>query len=658
MIKKKLKDRWRALSALAGKKNSYQYSVDSIFFDRPIGRQPAPPGSHVHMGTSFTKKNFVFFSLAFLMVFSVIFFRLGFLQIGRGEDYLARARANREKRVPIMSERGQILDRWGRQLTDNIPNFSLVLRPTELPREERALAGLVAKLSELTQSEAGNIESIIREYASYPYNSITILDNLYYEQALSVQIKAADLPGIYIERSSKRLYNLTGVQSLSHVIGYLGKLNGEELKNLYPLGYLPSDNIGRTGVEAVYEKVLRGKSGEIIYEVNAFGREQVILSQTEPLAGEHVKLTIDLEAQKKLESILATQLKISGKTKGAALALDPRNGEILAMVSLPAFDNNDFSGGISLEKYNHYIQNSDQPLFNRAVSGSYPSGSTIKPAIAAAALEEGIIKKDTSILSTGGISIAPWFFPDWLPDGHGATNVRYSLAWSVNTFYYYIGGGYRDFIGLGIDKISEYLKKFGLGVYLKIDLSAENAGFLPSREWKESNRQENWYIGDTYNVSIGQGDVLVTPLQIAVLTATIANGGTLYQPRILKARVDPTTLTEKNSESKILGRGFISQDNLETVRLGMKDCVDYGSCRRLSSLPIATAGKTGTAQWAKNYAPHAWYTSFAPFNNPSIVLTVLVEEGESGFATALPVAEEFYKWWGSQRGPSRVTSNE
>lgn len=338
-------------------------------------------------------------------------------------------------------------------------------------------------------------------------------------------------------------------------------------------------------------------------------------------------------------------LKDYGKERASAVALDPRDGSIIALVSIPSFDNNDFSGGIDAKTYASYISNQNQPLFNRAIAGAYPSGSTIKPLIAAAALQEGVITPNSSVLSVGGISVGPWFFPDWQAGGHGITNVRRSIAWSVNTFYYYVGGGYGDFRGMGVEKLVEYFKKFKLGTPYGIDIPGENSGFVPTRDWKKNTLGESWYIGDTYNLSIGQGHLLVTPLQIANITAAIANGGTLYKPKLVRTISNPEEKTTHAVEKEILAENIIDRTHMETVQQGMRDCVVYGSCRRLARLPIATAGKTGTAQWNQNKSDHAWYTSYAPFEDPEIVLTIMVEEGVAGSTIGTPVAEEFYAWW-------------
>lgn len=632
---------------------------ESFYFEKAYGKQKKFSNyTREYLGNSFTARRLFFLFLSVFIIFFFIFLRLFYLQIIQGADNRVLAENNRQRIVPIPAERGLIYDRNGLSLTKNIPNFSLAIIPQSLPRSVELRENIISKLSSLTGISVGEIRALLEEYKDYTYESIVIKENLEYDTALSILIALGDdLPGIQIQRGSKRLYlniqteeiTTSTPNSLSHVVGYIGKLNKDELKNLYSEGYYPSDLIGKTGIEKSYETFLRGTYGRKRIEVDAAGREQTVLAEEAPVPGFYLELSIDKIIQNKLEEIILSYLKNSNLRRVSAIVLDPNNGQVLALVSLPTFDNNDFSGGIKKEIYNNYLNDPDQPLFSRAYSGIFPSGSTIKPAIAAAAMEERIINAKTVFLSTGGLQVGQWFFPDWQAGGHGSTDVRRALAWSVNTFFYYIGGGYNNFTGLGVEKITEYLKKFGFGKILGLDLPGEEKGFLPSKEWKERVKNERWYVGDTYNLSIGQGDLLVTPLQVAAMTTVFANGGTLYKPEIIKAVIDPITKEEQPVESSILNENFINPDNIKTIRMGMKDCVDYGSCRRLSLLPISVAGKTGTAQWNSKKPNHAWFTSFAPFENPEITLTILVEEGGEGSATAAPIAYDFYKWWSFYR---------
>ena len=343
-------------------------------------------------------------------------------------------------------------------------------------------------------------------------------------------------------------------------------------------------------------------------------------------------------------------LKESGKEKAAALVLDPSSGEVLAMVSFPSFNNNEFSGGISNANYSALISNPNQPLFNRVISGNYPSGSTVKPIIAAAALNEELITPRTRINSTGGIQINQWFFPDWRAGGHGSTDLRRSLAWSVNTYYYYIGGGYENFKGLGVERISEYMKEFQLGAPLGIDLPAESGGFIPTREWKEAFTGEKWYIGDTYHLAIGQGDLLVTPLQVATWTSFFANNGTIYRPTLVHSISDTQENTQERIEIHpfILNKNFIMDQHVQAVRQGLIDAVTLGSAQRMLSLPVTSAGKTGTAQWHSTRDEHSWFTAFAPTDTPQIVVTTLVEEGGEGGDLALSITRDLMESYFSQ----------
>ena len=631
---------------------------ESFSFETPTAKQIVVSDSTTYLGSNFSARrrwwlmSFIAISLCILLV------KIISLQFLRGTNYRAMAEGHSQRLIPISAERGLIYDRLGIQLVQNVPNFSLAITPQYLPKNSAQREIIVHRLAQLTRRTDEDIAETLRQYGNYSFESVIIEENLDYDTALSIQIEAADLSGVRIERGSKRFYQVVGNDlrpssttpiSLSHIIGYEGKLNPDELKILYGEGYIPSDSIGKIGLEKTYEKYLRGTYGKQRIEVNALGKEQSVLEETPPVPGSHIELTIDIGIQRALEDSLFGVLKEKGKARGSAIALNPNTGEILGLVSLPAFDNNDFSSGIKQAVYTAYLQDVNQPFFNRAISGVYPSGSSIKPAIAAIALESGIITAKTTVVSTGGVQVGPWFFPDWLAGGHGVVDVRKSLAWSVNTFYYYIGGGYGNFVGLGIEKMVTYLRTFGFSTQLGIDLPGEASGFLPTKEWKEQTKKERWFVGDTYNVSIGQGDVLVTPLQIADMTASIANGGTLYRPHLLLSSIDPLTKKKQSVLPEIIRAQVVSPKNVETVRLGMRDCVLYGSCQALRSLPFSVAGKTGTAQWKQGKDTHAWFTSFAPFEHPQIVVIALIEEGGEGSGSAVPVVKKFYEWWGKER---------
>ncbi len=635
-------------------KFSKTWTEESFNFEKNIGKQRPQNETGDFLGASLSSKKLLLFFIFIVLAVCVLIARVAFLQIYKAEDYRNLAENNRIRLRPIVAERGIVYDRFQTQLVQNIPSFSLSIVPQDFPKKAEEAEKIISQLSEITGVQKEEIQKILDKYGNYSYESLVVKENLDHETALKLYIQNANLPGILIEKGTKRLYlnqskdEKEQTLSLSHLLGYLAKLNEFDLATLKTKGYLSTDNIGKTGLEKTYEEILRGVYGKKKVEVDAFGREQSILAEEPPTPGKNLILSLDVEAQVKLEKILSTKLKTMNLKKGVAVAMNPQNGEIIAMVSLPAFDNNHFSGGISVSQYRKYLYDKTLPLYNRVIAGTYPSGSTAKLVVAAAALQEKIVSKTTAFLSSGGIEVGDWFFKDWRAGGHGNTNIVRALAWSVNTYFYYIGGGYKNFSGLGVDTIIEYMEKFNLGKNTGIDLPGEQPGFLPSKDWKLETKKERWYVGDTYNLSIGQGDLLVTPLQVAVWTAAIANGGKIVQPHLGKYIVDTVQKNTYEIPVTITNSNFISENNINIVKEGMRECVKTGSCQLLNSLPFLATGKTGTAQWSKKSDPHAWFTGFAPYNNPKIVITVLIEEGKEGSTAAMPVANEFLRWWGTK----------
>lgn len=634
----------------------YRHSwVEEAFDLENNSKHPRLAVNHTHsyLGTGIQSKKIKILMLCLAVGFFLIIVKTFCLQIFSGANYRQLAEGNRIRLRPIAAERGIIYDRFNRPLVENVPSFSLVIVPRDLPTNTDERTAVVQRAAQIAQVPPDYIDGLLKKYGAFSYESLVIKENLDYEHALRSYVEDSDLPGVLIESGTKRLYLNKDADdkiytSWSHLLGYLGKLDDDELQEMQNQGYLQSDNIGKIGIEKFYEHELRGKYGKKKIEVNALGREQNILAEEPPAPGKNLTLTVDRAAQEKMEDLVRRFADATGKKRLAAVALNPNNGEILALVSWPAFDNNDFSGGISTEKYSAYINNGDRPLFNRAIAGTYPSGSTVKLVVAAAALQEGIINRSTSFLSIGGLQVGNWFFKDWKAGGHGITNVVKALAWSVNTFFYYIGGGYDDFEGLGVEKLTQYMRKFNLASPTGIDLTGERSGFLPSKDWKQENKNERWYIGDTYNLAIGQGDLLVTPLQVSVYTAAVANGGEVVTPHLVAKATDPVDKDETVFQPLNKEKNFISPTNIDIVRQGMRACVTEGSCQLLTSLPFSAAGKTGTAQWSDTKNTHAWFTSFAPYNNPQIVVTILIEEGGEGSTAAMPIARDFLDWWGKK----------
>jgi len=586
-------------------------------------------------------------SLILLLFLAVIIGRAAWLQIVKGSYYYDLAEGNRIRVERIEAKRGVIYDRNGRPLVRNSANFLLYFVPADLPKDSFERQAIIKRVSEnlinIEPEDIINLLSAVKPGSLESYQPLFIADNIDYDKAMTIYLESANMPGVFITNKTRREYNLYSL-SLSHILGYTGKINDKELVK-FGSEYLPIDYIGKSGVENFWENEMKGTNGKKQIEVDALGKEKKIINQEPGEDGHNLVLSIDVELQKKLEEAIISELEKLHLNKACAIALDPNNGEILAMVSFPSYNNNDFAHGLTQAEYDKIANQPDRPLFNRCISGEYPSGSVIKPVIAAAALEENIINENTSFLSAGGLRIGQWFFPDWKAGGHGLTNVRKALAESINTFFYYIGGGYENFQGLGLERMVKYEKLFGLDTQAGIDMPGEASGFLPTEEWKKQTKGEVWYIGDTYHLSIGQGDILVTPLQVADYTAIFANGGTLYRPHIIRQVLNSQDKLIGEVDNKPIKTNIISSKNINIVRQGMRQAVTAGSASSLQSVPVAVAGKTGTAQWSSVKPTHAWFTGFAPYDKPEIVITILIEQGGEGSYLAVPIANEVLTWY-------------
>lgn len=606
-------------------------------------------GERETLGRTFDLKRVYVIGFALAFFLSIILGRTAWLQIVKGDYYYSMAEGNRIRVERVEAKRGVIYDQARRPLVRNVANFILYFIPSDMTADENEAESIITRISQILGNQSA--EEIKEKLAGVgkksleSYRPLFIADNIDYDRAMQLYLESAAWKGVVLSNKTRREYDLYNSLSTSHIMGYTGKISKEEMKKRTEEDYLAIDYIGKMGIEYFWEKELRGTNGEKQIEVDALGKEKKILGQERENDGHNLVMAVDIETQKKLEDIMRGALDKLKLSRGVAVVQNPNNGEIIAAVSLPAYDNNSFARGINKDEYGVLVNDPDRPLFNRIVSGEYPSGSTIKPAMAAAALQEGVITERTSFSSVGGIRIGEWFFPDWKAGGHGITNVRKAIAESVNTFFYYIGGGHQDFAGLGLERIVKYLKLFGLGDRLGVDLAGEATGFLPSQEWKETAKNERWYIGDTYHLSIGQGDLTATPLQIVSLTSFFANGGKLYQPHFVKEILDSQDRLVRKIQPQVIRDGFISGYNADVVRSGMRQTVTSGSGRLLSTLPVTAAGKTGTAQWSSKKDPHAWFMGFAPYENPEIALSILVEEGKEGSTVAVPIAKEFLEWY-------------
>lgn len=642
---KKRKNYFKPLTGIKAKNthvSSARHSVNERWLFGVLPADKDAPGVEDEK----SEKRFQSFFLAISILFVILFGRSFYLQVVKGQESLTLAQENRFRVQTIRAPRGLFYDRNKVPLVKNIPNYEVTVIPNDLPKEEPEREKIYERLSETIKMEEEDIKKKAEEKGLYYTQPLLVSKSVSRDTSLVFESRQTELRGFYVGINPIRNYLDNGL--LSHVLGYVGRISEDELAE--HTDYMLTDYIGKSGLERTYEDILKGVNGKERIEVDSAGEIIRTYGQEEPILGDNMVLSIDFGLQKKLTEELTRQMKRAKVEKASAVAVNPQNGEVLAFVSLPTYDNNLFAKGISEKDYNKLTSDENSPLLNRVITGEYPSGSIIKPYIAAAALEEGTINKNTTVLSTGGIKIGEWEFPDWKSGGHGITNVFKAIAESVNTFFYAISGGYKDIKGLGPEKIKEYLSKFGFGKYVGIDIEGESMGHIPTPEWKEEVKNEPWYLGDTYHMGIGQGDVLVTPLQMVNALSTVANGGTMYKLHFLKSIVDSDGNVKSEKSKEVVAKDIFSAETIADVRKGMRQTVTSGSGRALNSLRVSAAGKTGTAQFGpNNEKKHAWFTAFAPYEKPEIAMVVLLEGAGEGSDYAVPVTNETLKWYFAKR---------
>ncbi len=582
-------------------------------------------------GPTHEHRRFEILKAILLCVMALILGRGAYLQIIKGDGFRSRAENNRVDTLVLIAPRGVIYDKNHVQLTENISSTDLVLDPSTLPaREDEGYL-----LDHLTQLVPGLSPQSVQEALDRTRKTqreTLLMKAMDHDTVLKIEQAKNEVPGAMLASSLVRKYPFR--EALAHVLGYTSSVTADEIAKDDSL--IATDTTGKEGIEQKYDTALRGQHGLAYTEVTASGREKTDLGEKPAIAGQDITLTIDSKLQQFIYGLFSErEAKAKEQHKdavqGSAIVMNPKTGAILALLSYPSFDPNIFSQPSLRVHAETIFENSLHPLFNRAVDGTYPSGSTIKPFLAAGALEEGVITENTTVLSTGGIAVGPWRFADWKAGGHGITDVKKALAESVNTFFYMVAGGLDAKSGLGVEKSTKYLKEFGWDEKTGIDLPSEAPGFLPSPEWKLKTTGQPWYIGDTYHFGIGQGDVLATPLQVAIGTAAVANTTSWFEPHLIEGSAKQHKLT-------------ISPANMRVVQEGMRQAVTEGSARSLLDLPIPIAGKTGTAQIGGSEKTHAWFTSFGPYNSPDFVVTILLEQGGAGDADAVPFAREIWQW--------------
>lgn len=608
------------------------------------------------------------------------------LQIVEGTRYAGQADQNRIRRIFTPSLRGVIYDRYSRLLVRNLPSFTISVLPADLPPEDEPLPApapsngqapgsdeaplldsahsqqaLYSRLAVLLQMDAQDIARKINAGKGNPFTPIVLKTNVDREVALIIEENRREMPGVQVEIQPIREYLERAL--MSHILGYVGRISQEEYDKQRTIDRTVSmnDMVGRMGIEVSFDEELRGQKGEKLVEVDALGREvSTLLYSTKERPGNSLVLTIDVELQRKMTQILQAGMLKSKSSSGAIVVLNPQTGEVLSLVSLPAYDDNLFASGISDEDWRRLINDPDRPLFNRAIGGAYPPGSIFKIVTASAGLQEGVIDRETVINCPGQLTVdheydpfTKFIFPCYIRSGHGDQRIVDALANSCDVYFYEVGGGYKTFSGLGVDRIGQYARNYGLGRDTGIDLPGESAGLVPDNLWKIkqswNTRGEPWLTGDTYNLSIGQGFLLATPLQMANVVAAVANGGTLYRPQLIYQVIDPDGKPVKGYTKEAIGRIPVTPKNLDLVREGMRNAVTRGTAIAVNFPGLTVAGKTGTAEFGQpdakgEHASHAWFLSFAPFDNPQVAVAVFVEGGGNGAAVAVPIAAEIYQY--------------
>lgn len=574
-----------------------------------------------------------------IFVMIILAGRVFYLNFFRGNYYSEVSKCNRIRSIVTKAPRGLIMDRRGNVLARNIPSIDVIIIPNDLPKEEEKRKEIAKNLSDILEINYGNVEIAFNNFDLESLSPELLESNIPRDQALIIAERKNEFPGVELEKTAIRSYSNSSI--FSQIIGYDGKITKEELKD--NSDYLMTDYIGKAGLEKEYEKEIKGQYGAKKVEVDSLGNVKRDIGVVDPIPGNDLVLNIDEDLQKVVYDSLTTVLeKINVKT-AAAVAIDPRNGGVLALVSLPSYDNNLFAQGISSQDYSKLINDQSLPLFNRCVLGEYPPGSTIKPAIAAAALSEKNITSSTVIDGLGGaLHIGSFRFGDW--KAHAPSDVRRAIAESNDIFFYTIGGGYGNIKGLGMNTMKKYDNLFGFGRPTGIDLPTEATGLIPDEKWKLDKIGERWYIGDSYHAAIGQGFVTATPIQLANYTAALANGGTLYSPRLVN-HIKKGEETKEILKPKIINSNFIDSDIMKVVREGMRMVVTDGTAQALKNMPIAVAGKTGTAQFGSEGKTHSWFISFAPYENPTIAMAILVPSGGEGNSAALPATQKILEWY-------------
>lgn len=575
-------------------------------------------------------------ALLVLLVFVSLVSRLGYLQVVQGKYYEKLADGNRIKLIPVMAPRGILYDRNGLAMVSNRPGFTVSLVPISGPVSDEVivkLAGILAMKPEEIRAKVAQKDG--------SFEPVKVKTDIGPDIVTRIEERKTELPGVVIEIQPIR--NYVNNELGAHVFGYVSEISEQELEGKKRDGYRLGDIIGKAGLEKMYDRLLRGQDGGGQVEVDVTGRPVQILGKKEAVPGESLFLTIDYRIQKATEQAIDEQLQyLQTKTRytnakaAAAVVMNPKTGEVLAMVSRPTFNPNLFNGGISSKEWNAINGNPFHPMENKVISGEYPPGSTFKIIVGAAALEMGKVTPEEKILDTG----KHWIIDKGNSEGEalGWINFREALSKSDNVYFYEMGNR------LGIDNIERYARMFGLGKVTGINLLGESEGLVANRKYKERVYGEDWYLSETFDAAIGQGFQLATPLQMVSVMSQIANGGTQYKPYLVSKIVSPAGQIVKDYAPEKTGEVKLSPQFLRLIQNSLRDvAADGGTASNdFSGFPIPIAGKTGTAENSHG-EDHGWFVAYGPFDDPRIAVAVIVEQGGFGASSAVPIAKKIFE---------------
>lgn len=578
-----------------------------------------------------------------LVFFAIIVLRLWSLQITNGKEYENRAYSNRVRVREVIAPRGHILDRNGNEIVTNRPSFNVVL----IQEDSHDVSDVLKRLAPVLDVDVSQLWEKIREASGTPkYLPIRLKEDIDWKTLAYLENHNQEFSGVRTEVQPVRVYHYGDFAA--NTLGYLGSISKKELAKVDQGIYSGGDLIGKRGLERLRESDLRGEKGHNYSEVNARGFEQQLLKSIEPLPGREITLTLDAELQQIAESYME-----AGEKAGAVVAMEVNSGRLLTVVSAPSIHIEDFVGGISYKNWQALLDNPKHPLLNKVVQGIYPPGSTYKMVTALAGLAKGAIDENTVFYCPGFYRFGNRTYRCWKHSGHGPVNLEKAISQSCDVYFYQVGQR------VGVDALAEFAQKLGLGKKSGVEMEHEKSGLTPTKEWKQKNRKKKWQEGETLSVAIGQGFNLVTPLQMCVMTATLANGGLVYRPQLVEKVVDPEGNVVEIFKPDLMRKVEGFDRYFRLIRAGMEEVVHgkRGTARRVAIEGLRIGGKTGTAQVVKlsqyrhlkeedipyKYRDHAWFTCFAPAENPEIAVTVLVEHGLHGSSGAGPIAKAIMK---------------